>query len=171
MAIRVSIDLGYEFAVKAPADEVFALLADVPRSVSHFPKVERLTDLGDGAYKWEMQKVGTPQVHIQTVYACKYVSDAAQGTVVWTPVRGVGNAVVSGHWKLAARKASARANAKANAKAKAEATDIELAIQGTIELPLPGLMKMVVAPIVESEFEKLVDQYIDNLIRAFGGEV
>lgn len=167
MAIRVSIDLGYEFAVKAPADEVFALLADVPRSVSHFPKVERLTDLGDGAYKWEMQKVGTQQVHIQTVYACKYVSDAAQGTVVWTPVRGVGNAVVSGHWKLAARKASA----KANAKARAEATDVELAIQGTIELPLPGLMKMVVAPIVESEFEKLVDQYIDNLIRAFGGEV
>lgn len=167
MAIRVSIDLGYEFAVKAPADEVFALLADVPRSVSHFPKVERLTDLGDGAYKWEMQKVGTQQVHIQTVYACKYVSDAAQGTVVWTPVRGVGNAVVSGHWKLAARKASA----KANAKARAEATDVELAIQGTIELPLPGLMKMVVTPIVESEFEKLVDQYIDNLIRAFGGEV
>ena len=37
-------------------------------------------------------------------------------------------------------------------------------------LPLPGLMKMVVAPVVESEFEKLVDKYIANLIKRFGGE-
>jgi len=28
-----------------------------------------------------------------------------------------------------------------------------------------------VAPVVESEFEKLVDKYIANLIKKFGGEV
>ena len=48
---------------------------------------------------------------------------------------------------------------------------IELAIEGTVDVPLPGLMKMVVAPVVESEFEKLVDKYIANLIKKFGGEV
>ena len=48
---------------------------------------------------------------------------------------------------------------------------IELKIEGEITLPLPGLMKMVVAPVVESEFEKLVDKYIANLIKRFGGEV
>jgi hypothetical protein len=31
-------------------------------------------------------------------------------------------------------------------------------------------MKMVVAPVVESEFEKLTEQYIDNLTKHFGGE-
>ena len=30
---------------------------------------------------------------------------------------------------------------------------------------------MVVAPIVKGEFEKLVEKYIDNLIKRFGGEV
>ena len=40
-----------------------------------------------------------------------------------------------------------------------------------MEVPLPGLMKMVVAPVVEGEFEKLVDKYIANLIKKFGGEV
>jgi len=30
---------------------------------------------------------------------------------------------------------------------------------------------MVVAPVVSSEFEKLVEKYIDNLIKKFGGEV
>jgi carbon monoxide dehydrogenase subunit G len=155
MAITVKIDLGYEFDVKAKAAEVFEVLSDVPTSASHFPKVEQLSDLGDGVYQWEMQKVGTAQVNIQTVYASKYVSDKAKGTVKWTPVKGVGNALVSGNWKIVDNKKS---------------TGITLAIQGEIEVPLPGLMKMVVAPVVEGEFEKLVDKYIANLIKRFGGE-
>jgi carbon monoxide dehydrogenase subunit G len=155
MAITVKIDLGYEFDVKAKAAEVFEVLSDVPASASHFPKVEKLSDLGDSVYQWEMQKVGTAQVNIQTVYASKYVSDKAKGTVKWTPVKGVGNALVSGNWKIVDNKKS---------------TGITLAIQGEIEVPLPGLMKMVVAPVVEGEFEKLVDKYIANLIKRFGGE-
>ncbi len=156
MSITVKIDLGYEFDVKAKAAEVFALLSDVPESVSHFPKVEKLTDLGDGVYQWEMEKVGTSQVNIQTVYASKYVSDKARGTVKWTPVKGIGNAQVGGHWKIVDNKKS---------------TNLMLSIQGEIEVPLPGLMKMVVAPVVEGEFEKLVEKYIANLIKRFGGEV
>ena len=159
MTVTVDIDLGYEFAVKAPFDEVFAVLADVPESVSHFPKVHQLVDMGGGVYRWEMEKVGTAQVNIQTVYACKYVSkwDAAkgQGSVKWTPVKGEGNALVSGSWAIVDQKKS---------------TGITLAIQGEIEVPLPGLMKMVVVPVVEGEFEKLVEKYIANLIKHFGGE-
>lgn len=155
MAVTVHIDLGYEFDVNAKAPDVFELLSDVPTSVSHFPKVDKLTDMGDGVYKCEMEKVGTSQVNIQTVYASKYASDKAKGTVVWTPVEGVGNALVGGHWKIKGNKKS---------------TAIELRIEGDITLPLPGLMKMVVAPVVEGEFEKLVDKYIANLIERFGGE-
>ena len=155
MSITVKIDLGYEFDVKAKAAEVFQVLSNVPESVSHFPKVEKLTDLGGGVYQWEMEKVGTAQVNIQTVYASKYVSDEARGTVKWTPVKGVGNAQVGGNWKIVDNKKS---------------TGLTLAIQGTIEVPLPGLMKMVVVPVVEGEFEKLVEKYIANLIKRFGGE-
>jgi hypothetical protein len=90
-----------------------------------------------------------------TVYASKYVSDQARGTVKWTPVKGVGNALVGGNWKIVDNKKS---------------TGLTLSIQGEIEVPLPGLMKMVVAPVVEGEFEKLVEKYIANLIKRFGGE-
>ena len=31
-------------------------------------------------------------------------------------------------------------------------------------------MKRVIAPVVEAEFEKLVEKYIDSLTRRFGGE-
>ncbi len=64
MAVTVNIDLGYEFDVKAKAADVFEVLSDVPTSVSHFPKVDKLTDMGDGVFKWEMEKVGTAQVNI-----------------------------------------------------------------------------------------------------------
>lgn len=156
MAITVAIDLGYEFEVKAKMADVFAVLADVPTSVSHFPKVEKLTDMGGGVYKWEMEKVGTAQVNIQTVYASHYVCDRKKGSVVWTPVPGVGNAQVGGSWKLSATK---------------KGTRLQLRIHGVAEVPLPALMKMVVVPVVQAEFEKLVETYIDNLIREFGGEV
>jgi len=155
MTVTVAIDLGYEFAVKAPFKQVFDLLSDVPTSVSHFPKVDKLVDMGDGVYRWEMAKVGTAQVNIQTVYASKYVSNRAKGTVLWTPVPGVGNALVGGSWKISDQKKS---------------TAIEFKVNGTVNVALPGLMKMVVVPVVQGEFEKLVEKYIDNLIKRFGGE-
>ena len=156
MAVSVPIDLGYEFSVKAPFEDVFAVLSNVPESASHFPKVNQLVDLGGGIYRWEMDKVGTAQVNIQTVYACKYVSNKAKGTVVWTPVKGEGNAQVSGNWKITDKKKS---------------TDLVLKIDAEVTVPLPGLMKMVVVPVVKNEFEGMVDKYIAKLIKRFGGEV
>lgn len=156
MTINVNIDLGYEFEVKASATEVFDILADVPASASFFPKVDKLVDLGDGAYRWEMAKIGIAQINLQTIYASKYVSNRTKGTVVWTPVKGEGNALVSGNWKITDKKKS---------------THIVLQINGDLTIPLPGLMKMVIAPVVEAEFEKMVEQYIANLTKRFGGEV
>jgi carbon monoxide dehydrogenase subunit G len=156
MAITVPISMGYELEVKAKAAEVFEVLSDVPTSASFFPKVEKLTDMGDDTYKWEMQKVGTAQVNIQTVYASKYASNKAKGSVTWKPVPGVGNALVAGSWAIKDKKTS---------------TALQLKIDGEITVPLPALMKMVVAPVVESEFEKLVEKYLANLAKRFGGEV
>ncbi|MFN0186789.1 MAG: SRPBCC family protein [Aquabacterium sp.] len=156
MAVTVDIELGYEFSVKARFKDVFDVLSDVPLSASHFPKVERLVDMGNNTYRWEMHKVGTAQLSLQTIYASKYLSNRRQGTVVWTPVKGVGNAQVSGSWKVSNKKTH---------------TDLVLLIKGQVEAPLPELMKVVVAPMVNSEFEALVETYIDNLIQRFGGEV
>jgi carbon monoxide dehydrogenase subunit G len=164
VSLRIDIDLGYEFTVKAGVKAVFDLLSDVPASASHFPMVDRLVDLGDGVYRWEMKKLGTPQVHIQAVYASRYASNRRKGLVEWTPVTGVGNAQIAGRWVMA--KAQAQAQAKAQA-----GTRCELHVQGVVELPLPPLMRLVVEPVVQVEFERLVEQYIDNLIQRFGGEV
>ena len=155
MTIYVKIDLGYEFDVKASAADVFAVLSDVPTSASFFPKVDKLVDLGGNSYRWEMEKIGVASVKLQTIYASKYVANKAKGTVMWSPIKSEGNALVSGSWTIREGKKS---------------TNLVLQINGDLEIPLPSLMKMVVSPIVEGEFEKMVEKYIDNLTKKFGGE-
>ena len=155
MAITVPFDLAYEFEVNAPYAEVFSVLSDVPTSASHFPKLARLVDLGDDSYRWEMDKVGTDSVHLQTVYASRYVADKKKGSVVWTPVAGVGNAQVGGSWVIRKMKTC---------------THLVLRLSGELQLPLPALMKALVTPVVVGEYEDLVEQYIDRLIKRFGGE-
>lgn len=156
MTIQVNIDLGYEFEVKAHVTEVFDLLSDIPRSASYFPKVHQLVQLSPDTYRWEMEKIGVGQIHVQTGYVSRYTADRPKGFITWTPVKGEGNALMAGRWTIRDNQTS---------------TLIALHIEGELTLPLPGLMTMVVAPLAEAEFDKMVAQYIDNLISAFGGEV
>jgi hypothetical protein len=121
----------------------------VPESVSHFPNVEELVDLGDNAFRWEMRKIGVDRFSIQTIYGCKYVDDRAKGTIKWTPVKGEGNGTVKGKWTLKALDAGK--------------TQIDMVTSGDLEIPLPGLVKFVVAPVVVREFTRMVDTYIENL--------
>ncbi len=155
MALTIPLDLAYEFDVKAKAADVFAVLSDVPTSASFFPKVKQLVDLGNDSYRWEMEKVGAGQVSLQTIYASHYKSNAKKGSIVWTPIKDEGNAEVSGSWDIKDNKTS---------------TNIVLTLKVIVHLPLPAMMKMLAAPIIESENEKLVEKYIDNLVEHFGGE-
>jgi hypothetical protein len=76
--------------------------------------------------------------------------------VEWTPVEGIGNALVSGSWKIKDNKKS---------------THVELDIHAEVHVPLPHLMHALVEPMIHHEFTHLVETYIDNLIQTFGGEV
>ncbi|OYT90871.1 MAG: hypothetical protein CFE43_15945 [Burkholderiales bacterium PBB3] len=156
MSISVTLELGYEFEVQASTKEVFDVLSDVPTSASFYPQVEQLVDLGDNSYRWEMEKVGTDQVNMQVVYASQYVANRKKGSIAWTAVEGVGNAQIAGSWQLTNNKKS---------------THIVLTVEGEITLPFPALMRMVVQPVVEAEFERLTEAYIAALCEHFGGEV
>lgn len=155
MSLTIALHLAYEFDVKAKAKEAFALLSDVPRSASHYPKVAQLVDLGKGAYRWEMEPVGSGPVHVQTVYAAKYVSNKTKGSIVWTPIEDEGNTLVGGSWTITDHKTFTR---------------LVLEVNAEVQLPLPALMKAVAAPIVEAEFEHMTEHYIDNITQTLGGE-
>lgn len=155
MAFTVNIDIERNFDASAPYDTVFDTLADVPYSVSHFPKVDELVDLGDECYRWEMEKIGLDKWSIQTIYASEYCWDKEEGWIEWYPIEDEGNAKVEGKWTIEAVDDST--------------TRLTLTTRGELSLPLPGLAKVIVKPLVTREFEGLVDRYIENLQRTWAG--
>ncbi len=153
MAITVSIELNRELDIPGSYDDVFDLLADVPRSASHFPKVDKLVDLGDNTYRWEMEKVGVDKHAIQSVYACKYSAEKSNGRITWEPVKGEGNGVVRGSWTITSKGDNV--------------TAVKFQTNAELTVPLPGMLKLAISPVIKHEFNSLVDTYMNNLKKAF----
>jgi ribosome-associated toxin RatA of RatAB toxin-antitoxin module len=153
MAITVNVKMDQQFTVKASAKEVFDLLADVPASAQHFPNVDQLVPLGKNAYRWQIAKIGTEKFNLQTLYACTYAADRKQGLISWTPIKGEGNALISGHWQIIDNKNS---------------TTIHFEMHGELTLPVSSLLRMIVAPLAAAENKKINTQYLANLTKHFG---
>ncbi len=151
MSVTVTVEVERELEIERPYEVVFDYLADVPKSASHFPNVDKLTDLGKSTYKWEMKKFGVDKYFIQSVYAVKYSQNKNKGWIKWSPVQGVGNGVVQGQWTI---------------REKSEKTHLVFYSKGEITLPLPALTKIIVAPLVVREFSGLVEKYLKNLKKA-----
>lgn len=149
MAFTVDVDVDEYFEVACSVDRAYEIVSDVPWSASHFPKLDRLVDLGGGKYRWEMGKIGVDKYSFQTVYASKYTCDDAKKGVKWTPVEGEGNGTVSGKWTLKSL--------------GAKQTQLRLQTTAGLDLPFPKLAKMLLGPIVRGEFDRMIAHYIRNL--------
>lgn len=99
MSVTVPISIILDFYTDAPIQSVFEVLADVPRSVSHFPNVEQLVDLGEDKYRWEMEKMGAQKYYYQVQYATQYTRSEKEKWIRWFPI-DEGNASFSGVWQL-----------------------------------------------------------------------
>ncbi len=155
MAFSVTINVQKEFETSSTPDKVFALLDDVPRSASHFPKVDQLLDLGGNTFRWEMEKIGIGSYTLQqTIYACHYTSDSAKRRVTWTPISGVGNAIVEGGWTITPKEGGAKVSIKT---------------KGDLTVDFPSFLQFIISPLVEMEFTGMIQTYLSNLQQSLGG--
>lgn len=153
MAVKITVDFKRKFSVSADIDAVYSLISDIPTSASHFPNVKSLTPLENNAFRWEMEEISSGGHSIQSIYACQYTSDSEAKTVDWTPIKGVGNGLVSG---------------KVILTESGTGTDISFATKAELTLPFPRLLKVVVSPIVKHEFTEMVDTYLSHLKETWG---
>ena len=136
----------------AAPDAAWALLRDVPRWGRLFPhvdSVEPYPEAGPDAFLWRMEPLGPPGAHARVVYACRYRADAASRTLTWTPVEGVGTGSFAGHCALV--------------EGAAGGTDGTLAMDATLRIPAPRLLRGVVVPLVQAEMGRMVDAFLDRL--------
>ncbi|NTU54062.1 MAG: SRPBCC family protein [Chlorobiaceae bacterium] len=152
MSFTVTIDVSKQFETPVSPDKVFGLLADVPRSASHFPEVEKLEPLGGNSFRWIMEKIAIGDHTLQqTIYASTYRSDPGSKSVDWVPVDGVGNARVSGGWRL---------------EPAGTGTKVRLHTKGTLDVDFPGFLQFLLSPLIEMAFTQKIDRYISNLKEA-----
>jgi carbon monoxide dehydrogenase subunit G len=153
MAFTVAINIQREFQTLCTSEKVFELLADVPRSASHFPKVDQLVDLGDNSFRWEMEKIKIGSYTLQqTIYACRYTADSATRKVAWKPVSGVGNAIVQGEWTITPRAGS---------------TTVTIKTKGDLTVDFPSFLEFIISPLVVMEFTGMIERYLANLQESF----
>lgn len=151
--IKVHAPFNRTMTVPASPKQVFALLADVPDSVAHFPDVESLV-FDNGGYTWRLTKAGLPGFQMEIIYACRYVSDTKALTVKWTPIVGVGNSLISGHWTI---------------EPSGEGSRVTITNELIVSVPLPKVARKVAEPVTVRENERRMTGYLDNLATTFRG--
>jgi hypothetical protein len=151
MAIHVPLSSSRDHELPVQVERVERLLHDIPGTIRMFPALRRLVDLGANAYRWELEPLGTAIYKVPITFATRFTVDAAAHRVTWQPVHEVGNARLAGALAFAAAGPQTR---------------FSLRVEGRILLPLPFVLKPVAAPVVASEFERLIEGFAANILRA-----
>ena len=139
--------------IGATPDETYAILADVPDSVAHFPRVASLVP-ENGGYTWTLETLGVGKFTIRTSYGCKYHVEAKTHSVSWEPIAGVGNTRVSGHWTI---------------QPSGSATHLSIDNTAELTLDIPRLFSGMAHKIVQRENNQRLEEYLQNLRRTLEG--
>ena len=150
---EVAVSLARSRSVGTSAAEAHAFFADVARWSALFPRAERVERVpgADGeVWRWTMEAMGPPGYAVQTVYACRYHTDAAALTVDWEPVAGEGNAAFAGGVQL---------------RPDGDEAVVDLRLDAVLDLPVPRFAMAVVKPAVALEFGRMTDRFIARVAR------
>lgn len=149
MTVKVKAAIRRTQPLNADANAVFPLLSPAEAG-RFFPRVQQITDLGNGAYHWLLKPMGTQKYQHQVEYASVWEVDDAQHRVLWRPVPDQGNARISGAWQIE--------------PGRHGGIKLSLEIRAELKLDLPRWMQLVAEPIVQTEFQKLLNTYFDNVV-------
>ncbi len=153
MAVRVEVPYEKAILCKHPLKETFDYFANVEKSVpANFPGVEAFESLGKDTYRWVFESVGYKGYELQIKLVTRFTKTPDESIEV-TPVSEPGTSLFTGSWRFTPE----GANTRMTFKAKFE-----------IELPVPGFLKAVAAPLAQSELTKLFDRYIARVEKNFG---
>jgi carbon monoxide dehydrogenase subunit G len=158
--MKVPIEIERSLDIPMPLAQVKHLYDDIEGTIRRFPKLKKLTKLGDNAYLWEMETMGSraAKVAAQISYGARYSVDAKAGKLSWKPVPRQGNATIEGAFEM---------------KGDARRTRLSFRVTGELhDVPVPLIYRLLAAPFIQGKFTRLVDTFLERTREALvSGEV
>jgi len=152
--MKVSIAIERSIEVPAPVAQVKALFADLEGTIGRFPKLRKLSKIGDNSYLWEMSAIGSSIANIahEVSYAAKYNVDLKANQLSWQPIPKTGNANIEGVFKLADR---------------GDKTQLTFNVRGDLyDVPVPLMYRLLAPPFIQGKFTRLVDIFLERTSEA-----
>lgn len=148
--MKVNIEIERSILVELPKAKVQALFDDLESTVGRFPKLRKLTRLGENQYLWELDTIGSRLAKIahDVTYGARYTRSKDGDTLSWEPLPGKGNASVAGEFRLAEKKGG---------------TEIRFKVRGELrDVPVPLMYRLAAPPFIQGKFTHLVDLFLER---------
>jgi len=150
----IHLDLNHTSTTKlsVPIETAFAYCSDVERSIpANFPGLEKFEKIKDDVYRWAFKKIAFSNQQLNLQLVTRFDRQPMTRIRV-TPVEvsGTGTSSLKGEWHFEPLSAGCQ---------------LTFGVQLSTELPLPFLLKAVVAPIAQSEIAKIFDRYLQNVAK------
>jgi len=148
--MKVNIEIERSALVPVPYRQVEPLLQDLEGTIGRFPKLKKLTRLGDNSYLWEMRTIGSRIANIahEVSYGAEYRVDLQRGELSWKPLPNQGNASIEGYFRIAA---------------DSDTTRLTFRVRGELrDVPVPLLYRVVAPPFIQGKFTRLVDTFLED---------
>lgn len=144
----IKIEIERSLSVRAPYARTLQLLKDLEATMGRFPKLKKLTRVGDNSYLWEMQTIGSRLAKIahDVSYAAKYSTDLKRGELSWKPLPRHGNASIEGWFRLTDQGVDTR---------------LSFSVKGLLrDVPVPLMYRLLAPPFIQGKFTHLVDEFL-----------
>jgi hypothetical protein len=135
-------------------DDFFEHLADIPVTLSYFPKLKPLIALDSQQYKWEFKRMGMGGIHHDLLFATEFSVDKGSGLIRFVALRGIGNATLSGLFT------STEDN---------KGTHCALEVKGVLKgFKVPRLLHVPAKTVIRKQFDAMASQFVENVMTAYG---
>ena len=146
VTVQVTVPYTGSFELPVPKDKALAYLTDYDVSIAKsFPGVEKLEATGDGAYRWQFEKIAYGGYELAIGFSTRF--QAKGDTLVMEPVNDGTNNQLSGTWKL---------------EGAGSTTTVHFDASLSLELPIPFFLKGMVTSVTQKEITSLFHRYVER---------
>jgi carbon monoxide dehydrogenase subunit G len=155
--VDIKIDIERHKTVTVPQAQLVGLLSDIEGTLKRFPKLKKITVLGERDFRLDMQTIGSSIAKIahDVSFGARCNTDLARAELSWKPLPKVGNAQVEGQLRLAG---------------EGQSTRITLRVRGELhDVPVPLMYRLVAPAFIQGKFSALIDAFLEKLAVSAGG--